>query len=142
MSLLNPFPHAFGLDITNFRIRFVDLSMHRGFMGKKHLVVKAFNQTDLPEGLVKDGEIKDEKKLVEIIKSLLATAIPHRVNTRFVVTALPEPKTFLKVIEIPIMEDDEVPQAIHWEIEKHLPFSIDEVTLDHQILNRRTNDNR
>ncbi len=142
MSLLNPFPHAFGLDITNFRIRFVDLRLQRSFTGKQRFSIKAFNQTDLPEGVVRDGDIKDEKKVVEILKGLLTTAIPHRVGTRFVVTALPEPKTFLKVIEIPFMEDEEVGQGVRWEIEKHLPFSIDEVILDHQILSHRTENNK
>jgi len=134
MSLLNPFPHAFGLDITNYRMRFVDIERKRNFSGKSYSSLRSFNQIDIPEGLVRDGEIKDEKKLSDLIKSMLATAIPRKTATKFVVASLPEPKTFIKVINIPWMEETEVPQAVKWEIEKHLPFSIEEVTLDYKIL--------
>src|SRR3990170_3670570 len=125
MSLLNPFPHAFGLDITNYRMRFVDIERKRNFSGKSYSSLRSFNQIDIPEGLVRDGEIKDEKKLSDLIKSMLATAIPRKTATKFVVASLPEPKTFIKVINIHWMEETEVPQAVKWEIEKHLPFSIE-----------------
>lgn len=142
MSLLNPFPHAFGLDITNYRIRFVDIERKRNFSGKSFIHLKSFNQIEIPEGLVRDGDIKDEKKLSDLIKSMLATAIPRKTAAKFVVASLPEPKTFIKVINIPFMDETEVPQAVKWEIEKHLPFSIDEVTLDYKILSSNQKENK
>ena len=77
-------------------MRFVDIERKRNFSGKSYSSLKSFNQIDIPEGLVRDGEIKDEKKLSDLIKSMLATAIPHKTAAKFVVASLPEPKTFIK----------------------------------------------
>src|SRR3972149_1794378 len=98
MSLLNPFPHAFGLDITNYRMRFVDIERKRNFSGKSYSSLKSFNQIDIPEGLVRDGEIKDEKKLSALTKPRLPAASPHKPAAKRGLASLREPKTFIKVI--------------------------------------------
>ena len=63
MSLLNPFPHAFGLDITNYRMRFVDIERKRSFFRKSYSSLKSFNQIEIPEGLVRDGGDKKMRKI-------------------------------------------------------------------------------
>ena len=45
---------------------------------------------------------------------------------------MPETKAFIKVIEIPIVAEEKIPDTINKEIKNHFPFSPDEVYLDWQ----------
>jgi len=40
----------------------------------------------------------------------------------------------LRVIEIPIMNEDEVAEAVQWEVSHHIPFGLENVYIDWQTL--------
>jgi type IV pilus assembly protein PilM len=44
----------------------------------------------------------------------------------------------VKKIQMAMMSDDEARDAIQWEAEQHIPFDIDDVSLDFQILDRES----
>jgi len=62
----------------------------------------------------------------------MAQAAKGRVKTRMVVACVPESESFIRIIKLPIVPDDELPQAIKWESEQHIPLSSDQVYLDWQ----------
>jgi type IV pilus assembly protein PilM len=89
---------------------------------------------DIPTGLIEDGKIMDKEKLAEIIKTAIKKAGPKKISTNKVICSLPESKIFLRKISIPRMKEDEIEEAIKWEIEASIPLSVDQVYFDWQLV--------
>jgi len=126
-DLLNLNPNTFGLDISDLTLKIVKLKKQ----GNK-LRFSAINESFLPSGVIQQGEIKDEKKLVQAIKRLVSGT--HDLNTRHVVVSLPEEKSFVRLIEMPKMSKQEIKGAVSFEAENYIPFSAEKVYLDSQII--------
>lgn len=122
-------PEMFGMDISDSSVKIIKLK-------KKHpsFEVETFGQTDLEPGIVEAGEIKNEQALVKAIKKVCSEAKGKKLNTKYVVASLPEEKSFLEVIQMPVMKEEELSGAIVFEAENHIPFPIDQVYLDFQII--------
>jgi len=79
-----------------------------------------------------DGQIMDSQLVTETIQRLfqrckIKTSTP-------VATALCGHHVIVKRISLPVMSDAELAESIHWEAEQYIPFDIDDVNLDYQIL--------
>lgn len=123
-------PPAFGLDISDFTIKFV--RMERRFGGE--LTIAAFGEAKLPEGVVVEGEIKKEKELSSFLKNNLFDAHAKPFHDRFVVATLPEEKSFVHAVQLPKMRPEDVGKAVRWELESVVPLPIGELVFDHEIL--------
>ncbi|MFH1366712.1 MAG: type IV pilus assembly protein PilM [Patescibacteria group bacterium] len=126
----NPFKNIFGLDISDSDIRLAQLK-YRG----KDIIINSLNELAIPEGVVFDGEIKDEIKLKNQITRLIKNTAGHKVSTTYVNCVLPERKTFIKLIQLPETKSPDLNEAIKWEAAQHIPMSLDEMYLDWQIIN-------
>jgi type IV pilus assembly protein PilM len=49
-----------------------------------------------------------------------------------VVASIPETQSFLRVIELPVIPDDEMSEAVRWEVAQHIPFGLENVYVDWQ----------
>lgn len=128
-KIFDLFPSAFGLDLSDLSMKAVWLNR----AGKQDSVV-SFGSVPLPTGSVIDGEIMDSGIVQGAIAALLEKAGPKKIRTRQVVCSLPETKAFLRIISLPAMEEDEVKEAIKWEIEANIPLTLDQVYYDWQVL--------
>ena len=124
MEILSLKPEAFGLDISDLSLKFAKLKKK-----KKFFDLEIFGEKEIEPGVIKEGEIKDEKKLAEIIKE--AT---KKIKTKYVITSLPEEKAFLQVIKMPKLPEEDLKSAVVFEAEKYIPLPIDQVYLDSQII--------
>lgn len=122
---------ALGLDLSDFSLKFVQLEKNK----KGFSLINCLKE-DLPVGLIQGGEIKKEKELVNIVKGALREIKGRPFESREVVCNLPEEKVFIRVIQLPFMQEQELGQAVSWEAEAHIPLKIDEVYLDWQIIKR------
>lgn len=120
---------SFGLDISDFSIKIAQLRKKR-----KGFELKSSNRFSIPEGIIEEGEIKNDKKLVEMVKKAIAGVKGEKIRTKYAVCSLPEQHAFVKVINFPKMATEEIRQAIKWEAEANIPFSLDEVYLGWQIV--------
>ncbi|NUM25167.1 MAG: type IV pilus assembly protein PilM [Candidatus Buchananbacteria bacterium] len=121
----------FSIDISDGALRLIQLNKK----GKKNIIT-SYNELALPAGVITNGEITDEKKLIELIKKLTKTA--RRLNGRKVISVLPETKTFIKVIEIKTPEDkNSYQQLVNDEIVNHIPMALEEIYLDWQIIEKK-----
>lgn len=116
----------FGLDIGTSSIKIVQL-VKEGSLIK--LVALGSASTPV-RGLSSESEL-DHRTIAEIILKLIQDS---KVTTQYVVTALPESQVFTRVIEMPVLSEQEVASAIKWEAEQYIPLPLTEVTLDYQIL--------
>ena len=122
-------PEAFGLDISDLSLKIVKLK-RKG----KLLTLSSFLEEDIGQGIIKEGEIKDEEGLVKIIKESLPKIKGEKLWTKYVVASLPEEKAFLQVIQLPRMSKEDLKSAVVYEAENYIPLPIEEVYLDSQIV--------
>lgn len=52
------------------------------------------------------------------------------------------PDVIVKQITLPLMDESEIPGALRFEARKHLPFDIDSMVLDHQVLARHASERK
>ncbi len=122
-------PEAFGLDISDLSLKIIQLKKTRNFFD-----LASFGEAKIKPGIIKGGEIKDEKVLMQILKKALAETKGEKLKTKYVVASLPEEKAFLQVIQMPKMKEEELKSAIIYEAENYIPLPIEEVYLDSQIV--------
>lgn len=120
---------AFGLDIS-------DLSLKLAILRKKKdsFLLEAIGESKIKPGIVENGEIKNEEKLAEIIQEATRNIGKGKFRTKNVIVSLPEKKSFLEIIQIPKLREEELKSAILYEAENHIPLPIQEVYLDYQII--------
>jgi type IV pilus assembly protein PilM len=121
----------FGVDLSDLSVKVLQLEKE----GKKEKVV-SYGMANIPIGSISDGEIIKKENVVSAIREAIKKSGPKRIRTRNIVCSLPETKAFLRIINIPKMEEKEAKEAIKWEIEANIPISIDQVYYDWQILDR------
>ncbi|MEK9151163.1 MAG: type IV pilus assembly protein PilM [Patescibacteria group bacterium] len=128
-KIFDIFPGSFGLDLS-------DLSMKAVWLDRvgHHDSIMSFGSVPLPIGSVVDGEIMHPEAVEDAVKNLLEKSGPKKLKTRKVMCSLPETKAFLRIISLPVMEEDEVREAIKWEIEANIPLTLDQVYYDWQTL--------
>jgi type IV pilus assembly protein PilM len=85
----------------------------------------------LPDAIV-DGEIMDPSIVAEAIQGAVAAAGVKVKNN--VVTAVGGRDVIVKKIQIDRVKESEVRDLMRWEAEQHVPFDMESVELDFQIL--------
>lgn len=117
-----------GLDIGDSSIKVVELKdLGRG---RGYEVVKLGWEPLSNEAIV-DGAIMDSQLVVETIQRLFGRC---RIKTQQVATALSGHSVIVKRISLPVMSEAELAESIHWEAEQYIPFDIEDVHLDYEIL--------
>jgi type IV pilus assembly protein PilM len=126
MGLFGRKAKTVGLDIGSGLIKLVAIS-HAS--GGPVLTKVAF--TPIANDAIVEGEIMDPGIVAEAIKDCLATA---GVKTKQVVTAVGGRDVIVKKITMDRMQEADAREVIRWEAEQHVPFDMDNVELDFQIL--------
>ncbi len=115
-----------GLDIGSGLIKLVAIS-HAS--GGPVLTKVAF--TSVVNDAIVEGEIMDPAIVAEAIKGLMASA---GIKSKKVVCAVGGRDVIIKKIAMDRMKETEAREVIRWEAEQHVPFDMDNVELDFQIL--------
>ena len=115
-----------GLDIGSGLIKLVAIS-HAS--GGPVLTKVAF--TSVVNDAIVEGEVMDPALVAEAIKGLMASA---GIKAKKVVTAIGGRDVIIKKIAMDRMKETEAREVIRWEAEQHVPFDMDNVELDFQIL--------
>jgi len=122
-------PEAFGIDISDLSFKIIKLKK-RG----KSFKLASFGEFPIKPGVIEEGEIKDQKYLSNIIKESILKIKGAKLKTKYVIASLPEEKAFSQVIQMPILEDEELAGAVRYEAENYVPFPVEEVYLDFQVV--------
>jgi len=116
-----------GLDIGSSLIKIVEID-HSGGTPK----IVHFGCTRLlPEAIV-EGEIMDRGLVIDGIRECVEQS---GIATNNVVSAVSGRAVIVKKVIMDKMTPEDAQEAIFWEAEQHVPFDIDDVCLDFQILN-------
>lgn len=115
-----------GLDIGSHSIKLVHLKRtKRGYQ------LLNFGIMPLPPEVIVDGAIIDADTVTEAIRNLVQS---ERIRVKDVVTAVSGTSVIVKKINLPAMSLSELEASIHWEAEQYIPFDIEDVNLDFQVL--------
>ena len=115
-----------GLDIGSNAVKAVELRVS----GKSHKVVAFARQEMAPDSIV-DGAIIDGAGVADAIRRAFERA---GTNTREVAASLSGNAVIVKKISLPQMTDAELAESIRWEAEQYIPFDVQDVNLDYQVL--------
>jgi len=118
--------YCIGLDIGSSSVKAVQLKE----TGKGYHLVN-FGIEPLPAQTIVDGAIMNQSAVVEAIKTLKNLL---KLKGREVATAVSGHSVIIKKIKVPEMTKAELEEHIPWEAEHHIPFSKDDVEMDHQVL--------
>jgi type IV pilus assembly protein PilM len=119
-----------GLDIGSSAVKAVELKS----TGKGYKVV-AFGIEPVPPDSIVDGAIIDGTAVVETIRRLFDN---KAFKTKEVAASLSGNAVIVKKISLPVMTPAELSESIYWEAEQYIPFDIQDVNLDYQILDPGT----
>jgi type IV pilus assembly protein PilM len=117
-----------GLDIGSSAVKAVELKS----VGKAYKVT-AFGSEPVPPDSIVDGAIIDGASVVEAIKRLFDS---RGIKTKDVAASLSGNAVIVKKISLPAMTAAELSESIYWEAEQYIPFDIQDVNLDYQILDQ------
>jgi len=115
-----------GLDIGSSLVKVVEVD-HSG----SEPVLSKYGIVKLPPEAIVEGEMMDQGLVVEGIQECMATA---GISSKSVVTAVSGRAVIVKKVVMDKMNPDDAKEAIFWEAEQHVPFDIDDVCLDFQVL--------
>jgi type IV pilus assembly protein PilM len=115
-----------GLDIGSSAIKVAEIESRSDGL---HLV--NYGVGDLvPEAIV-DGEIMDRQMVVEAVQNLLES---RGIKQRRVASGIAGRGVIVKKITMERLDPKDAREAIHWEAEQHVPYDINDVSLDFEIL--------
>ena len=120
-----------GLDIGSSAIKAVELKP----AGRGYRVV-AYGTEALPPDSIVDGAIIDGAAVADAIRRLFEG---RSIRTRDVAASLSGNAVIVKKITLPTMTDAELADSIYWEAEQYIPFDIQDVNLDYQVLESNGN---
>src|SRR5881394_2658054 len=115
-----------GLDIGSSSVKVVQLKE----TSKGYQLVN-FGIEPLPPQTIVDGAIMNQAAVVDAIKQL---KLALKLKAREVATAISGHSVIIKKIKVPPMSPEELEEQIPWEAEHHIPFSKDDVEIDHQLV--------
>src|SRR6266540_2057798 len=119
-----------GLDIGSSAVKAVELKPSgKGFK------VTAFASEPVPPDSIVDGAIIDGTAVSEAIRRLFEN---KAFKTKEVAASLSGNAVIVKKISLPVMTEAELAESIYWEAEQYIPFDIQDVNLDYQILDAGT----
>jgi type IV pilus assembly protein PilM len=115
-----------GLDIGSSAVKAVELKP----AGKGYKVT-AFGSESVPPDSIVDGAIIDGAAVADAIRRLFEG---RKIQTKDVAASLSGNAVIVKKITLPVMTEAELTESIYWEAEQYIPFDIQDVNLDYQIL--------
>ena len=119
-----------GLDIGSSSVKAVELKA----VGKGFKVV-AFAIEPVPPDSIVDGAIIDGAAVADAIRRVFEN---KAFRTKEVAASLSGNAVIVKKINLPVMTAAELAESIYWEAEQYIPFDIQDVNLDYQILDAGT----
>jgi type IV pilus assembly protein PilM len=116
-----------GVDISSTSVKLLELS--RTNSGYR---IESYAVEPLPANAMNDKSLQDVEAVGEAIKRALKRSGSKK---RFAAVAVPSAMVITKVIQMPAgLKPSELEAQIQLEADQYIPYSLDEVNLDHQVI--------
>jgi len=124
-------PTTFGLDIGTSVVKAVELVQSKG-----GLALKSFATVPLPRDVIAEGTIREPQVVTDAIKECVEKA---GISGTSAVISVSGREAIVKRVPLPKVTAKELGDAIQLEAEHHIPFAIDDVFLDYQVVSQSAN---
>lgn len=121
-----------GLDLGTHSVKLV--SLLPGATRGRH--------AEVPMPVVADGDTPSAPAIAQCIAECMQQVGVAPRGFRGITIGVSGPDVIVKPIALPLMDEAEVAGALRFEARKHLPFDVQTLVLDHQVLARHTTDKR
>jgi len=115
-------PVTVGLDIGTAAVRAAVIDAR-----KTKLVLRRFAEMPLPPGAVEAGEILDEDAVSEAVAAMWKRA---KLPKKRVVIGTANQRVIVRQVDVPQMADDELTEALPFQVQDSIPMPVDEARLD------------
>lgn len=120
-----------GLDIGSSSVKVVELRP----VGNDYEFV-GFGYAPISYGAIEASEIKNASPVQDAIRQALAQG---RIEGTEAVIGMSGGSVIAKRVTLPKMSEAELGESIRWEAEQHIPFDIEDVEIDFQVLRQEGN---
>ena len=121
-----------GIDIGSSSVKLVQIREQKGVY---HLLSAGI--LPLPAEAIVDNTLMDSSSIVETIRNLVRNL---DISAKDVASSISGNAVIIRKIVLPSMTSEELEDQIHWEAEQYIPFDINDVNIDFQILGQDEND--
>jgi type IV pilus assembly protein PilM len=118
-----------GLDIGSSAIKAVELKA--GGKGGAEYQLTNIGIEPLPPEAIVDGAIMDSGAVIDAVQRLFAA---QKIKTPDICTGVSGNAVIVKKISLPQMSAEELGESIHWEAEQYIPFDIQDVSIDYEVI--------
>lgn len=115
----------FGLDIGFSSLKVMQINP-----GGKKQAVNGYGVASFDPAAITDGVITDPEAIAKVAHHLFSKEIVGDITTRRVVVAVPAARTFTRSINLPLLKDKDLSEAIRLETEQYVPVPISELYVD------------
>lgn len=126
MKLFTSVGDYFALDIGTSAVRVVKLRSSGA-----NWTLENYALTPITEKLSSSDAPEDQHKLGEVIT---ATVAQSGIKTRDVVIGAPSQRTFITIVDMPTMNQQELAATIKYQAEQYIPMTLDEAKVDWALL--------
>jgi type IV pilus assembly protein PilM len=121
-----------GIDIGSSSVKLVQIKEQKGVFTLQNVGI-----LPLPLEAIVDNTLMDTSSIVETIKKLLKSL---NIRVKDAACSVSGNSVIIRKISLPAMPPEELEDQIHWEAEQYIPFDINDVHIDFQILASDQND--
>ncbi|MAG29820.1 MAG: pilus assembly protein PilM [Deltaproteobacteria bacterium] len=117
-----------GLDIGSSSVKAVEIAQKSRDKGFE---LRALGQASLPTEAIVQGAFLNSSAIVGSIREAIENG---RISGKDVAASVSGHSVIVKRVNLPLMSREELEDQIQWEAEQYIPFDVNEVNLDFQIL--------
>jgi len=121
-----------GIDIGSSSVKLVQMMAQKDSYVLQHVGI-----APLPPEAIVDNTLMDSSSIVEVLNNLLDGL---DIRAKDAACSVSGNAVIIRKISLPAMPQDELEDQIQWEAEQYIPFDINDVNMDFQILASDEND--
>ncbi len=124
-DLFSPEEQIIGIDFNNpIRVLYAGRK-------KDKITIKNIYEESFSDDIFQGGQISKPEVVKEILRKILKT---FKVKKGKVLFSILAQNTVIRFINFTYMPEEEVREALRWELERYIPFPVEDVYFDYQIL--------
>src|SRR3989344_522991 len=123
----------FGMDIGHSSLKVMQLEINKN---KAPSVVGYGSSHRYAVNSISNGVIVDYKALSEALHGLFDKRLAGMISSRKVACTIPLSHSYSRPLQLPVMDNDDLDQAVHLEAEQYIPVSPENLYIDYDVVRR------
>ncbi|HIJ94705.1 MAG TPA: type IV pilus assembly protein PilM [Desulfuromonadales bacterium] len=132
MFLFKKKKEVIGIDIGSSSVKLVQLKDNKGSLQLLNAAI-----IPLPPEAIVDNTLMDSSAVASVVKNLVSSM---GIKVKDVACSISGNSVIIRKIVLPAMPQEELEDQISWEAEQYIPFDINDVNMDFQILSPDSSD--